>query len=91
MNDQNIMFGYTPPMEKLEKSEECQTFNFDECSGNVFSVLQNSMTKLCSAIFFPHDLLMFYFFDHSYWIYQHGYCLILVNTITCLQTVRDNN
>ena len=21
MNDQNIMFGYTPPMEKLEKSK----------------------------------------------------------------------
>ena len=28
MNDQNIMFGYTPPMGKIEK---CQSINFDEC------------------------------------------------------------
>ena len=33
MNDQNIMFGYTPPMEKIEK---CQSIHFDECSKYFF-------------------------------------------------------
>ena len=31
MNDQNIMFGYTPPMEKNSKIEKYQSINFDEC------------------------------------------------------------
>ena len=31
MIDQNIMFGYTPPMEKNRKIEKCQSINFYEC------------------------------------------------------------
>ena len=31
MNDQDIMFGYPPPMEKSKKSKKCQSINFDEC------------------------------------------------------------
>ena len=31
MNDQNIMFGYTPPMERLE-NRKSQSITFDECS-----------------------------------------------------------
>ena len=34
MNDQNIMFGYTPPI-KIRKIEKCQSINFDECSKNI--------------------------------------------------------
>ena len=29
MNDQDIMFGYPPPMEKLE-NQKCQSTNFDD-------------------------------------------------------------
>ena len=31
MNDQNIMFGYTPPQQKNSKNRKCQSINFDEC------------------------------------------------------------
>ena len=35
MNDQNIMFGYTP-YGKNRKIEKCLSINFDECS--IFSI-----------------------------------------------------
>ena len=36
MNDQNIMFGYTPPMEKLEKSENVNQLILMNVQDNIF-------------------------------------------------------
>ena len=32
INDQNIMFGYTPLYPPYGKIEKCQSINFDKCS-----------------------------------------------------------
>ena len=38
MNNQNIMFGYTPPMEKNRKIEKYQTIYLMNVENNVFDI-----------------------------------------------------
>ena len=38
MNNQNIMFGYTPPMEKLEKSKNVKQYILMNVENNFFGI-----------------------------------------------------